>query len=76
MDSGSKSITAQHLVDLLQLAFDEGELDQASLRTALPTYVVEAIDYATGGPILAQTPEPPDLATTADAQAAGVEEPA
>jgi len=74
VDSGSKSITAQHLVDLLQLAFDEGELDQASLRTALPTYVVEAIDYATSGPILAQTPEPPDLATTADAQAAGVEE--
>ncbi|KPZ27233.1 ATP-dependent nuclease [Pseudomonas coronafaciens] len=76
VDSGSKSITAQHLVDLLLLAFDEGELDQASLRTALPTYVVEAIDYATGGSILAQTPESPAPATTADAQAAGVEEPA
>ncbi|PYC04712.1 ATP-dependent endonuclease [Pseudomonas protegens] len=75
VDSGSKSITAQRLVDLLQLAFDEGELDQASLRTALPTYVVEAIHYATGGPILAQTPESPAApATTADAQAAGVEE--
>ncbi|MCO7611464.1 AAA family ATPase [Pseudomonas chlororaphis] len=77
VDSGSKSITAQRLVDLLQLAFDEGELDQASLRTALPTYVVEAIHYATGGPILAKTPESPAApATTADAQAAGVEEPA
>ncbi len=77
VDSGSKSITAQHLVDLLQLAVYEGELDQASLRTALPTYVVEAIDYATGGPLLAQSPESPAApATTADAQAAGVEEPA
>jgi putative ATP-dependent endonuclease of OLD family len=77
VDSGSKSITAQHLVDLLQMAFDEGDLDQANLRTALPTYVVDAINYATGGQILAQTPEPPAVpATTADAQAAGVEEPA
>jgi putative ATP-dependent endonuclease of OLD family len=77
VDSGSKSITAQHLVDLLQLAVYEGELDQASLRTALPSYVVEAIDYATGGPLLAQSPESPAApATTADAQAAGVEEPA
>lgn len=77
VDSCSKSITAQHLVDLLQLAFDEGELDQASLRTSLPTYVIEAIDYATGGSILAQIPESPAApTTTADAQAAGAEEPA
>lgn len=75
VDSGSKSITAQHLVDLLQAAFDEGELDQASLYAALPRYVVEAIEYATGGPILFQTPEPVDEpTTTAPPQAAEVGE--
>lgn len=58
VDSGSKSITAQHLVDLLQEAFDEGELDQASLRSALPKYVVEAIEFATGTPVLSQAPKP------------------
>ncbi|WP_207239203.1 ATP-dependent endonuclease [Pseudomonas sp. GW456-L15] len=77
VDSSSKSITAQHLVDLLQTAFDEGELDQARLRAALPPYVVEAIEYATAGPTLARTPESPaDPATMADAKAAWVEEPA
>ncbi|WP_200625890.1 ATP-dependent nuclease [Pseudomonas sp. LAM2023] len=59
VDSGSKSITAQHLVDLLQSAFDEGELDQASLRAALPPYVVEAIEYATRGQIMPSAPEQP-----------------
>lgn len=59
VDSGSKSITAQHLVDLLQSAFDEGELDQASLRAALPSYVVEAIEYATRGLIMPSAPEQP-----------------
>ena len=71
VDSGSKSITAQHLVDLLETAFDEGELDQASLRAALPTYVVEAIEFATGSPILSQALEPSaEPATTAPPQAA------
>ncbi|MBJ2281151.1 AAA family ATPase [Pseudomonas sp. MF6767] len=59
IDSGSKSITAQHLVDLLEAAFEEGELDQGRLRAALPPYVVEAIEYATGGPIPDLTPQPP-----------------
>lgn len=59
VDSGSKSITAQHLVDLLQSAFDEGELDQASLRAALPSYVVEAIEYTTRGLIMPSAPEQP-----------------
>ncbi|MFJ4391069.1 ATP-dependent nuclease [Pseudomonas soli] len=59
IDSGSKSITAQHLVDLLEAAFEEGELDQASLRAALPPYVVAAIEYTTGGSIPNLTPESP-----------------
>lgn len=59
IDSGSKSITAQHLVDLLEAAFEKGEFDQASLRAALPPYVVAAIEYATGGPIPNLTPQPP-----------------
>ncbi|EKT4505754.1 AAA family ATPase [Pseudomonas putida] len=63
VDSGSKSITAQHLVDLLQSAFEAGELDQASLRAALPSYVVEAIEYATRALIMPSTPEQPTTNT-------------
>ncbi|WP_321860553.1 ATP-dependent nuclease [Pseudomonas paraveronii] len=75
VDSCSKPIAAQHLVDLLQMAFDQGELDQASLRAALPAYLVEAIEYATGGPIPAPTPKPPaDPATMAPAEPAGAGE--
>lgn len=71
VDSGSKSIAAQHLVDLLETAFDEGEFDRASLRASLPAYLIEAIEFATGVTSLAPAPErPTEPATTAPPEAA------
>ncbi|MGF6127851.1 putative ATP-dependent endonuclease of OLD family [Pseudomonas frederiksbergensis] len=51
----SKAIAAQHLIDLLELEFDNGTIDATKLRGLLPTYVIHAIEYATGGASLPVT---------------------
>lgn len=51
----SKAIAAQHLIDLIDQRFDAGTLDASGLRSLLPTYVVHAIEYATGGSALPAT---------------------
>lgn len=45
----SKSIAAQHLVDLIDGRFVAGTLDVTGLRGLLPKYVIHAIEYATCG---------------------------
>ncbi|WP_122669945.1 ATP-dependent nuclease [Pseudomonas viridiflava] len=45
----SKAIAAQHLIDLIDERFKKGTLDATALRGLLPTYVVNAIEYATRG---------------------------
>ncbi|MDY1461550.1 AAA family ATPase [Pseudomonas aeruginosa] len=44
----SKAIAAQHLIDLIDQRFEDHSLDATTLRGVLPSYVVRAIDYATG----------------------------
>lgn len=48
-DRASKSIAAQHLVDLIDERFSAKTLDVIGLRGLLPTYVLHAIEYATRG---------------------------
>lgn len=54
----SKAIAAQHLIDLIDQRFDNKTLDASTLRGLLPTYVVHAIEYATGGAALTTTSSP------------------
>lgn len=54
----SKAIAAQHLIDFIDQGFENGSLNATKLRGFLPTYVVHAIEYATGGAALATTPSP------------------
>lgn len=51
----SKAIAAQHLIDLIDERFADRSLDATKLRGMLPTYVVQAVDYATGGAVLTAT---------------------
>lgn len=51
----SKAIAAQHLIDLIDERFDDHTLDATTLRVVLPTYVVNAIEYATRGSALGST---------------------
>lgn len=51
----SKAIAAQHFIDLIDQRFEERSLDATTLRGLLPTYVVHAIEYATGGAALSTT---------------------
>lgn len=51
----SKAIAAQHLIDLIDQRFEDRSLDAETLRGMLPTYVVHAIGYATGGAALTTT---------------------
>ena len=51
----SKAIAAQHLIDLIDQRFEDHSLDATTLRGVLPTYVVRAIEYATGGAALTTT---------------------
>ena len=51
----SKAIAAQHLIDFIDLRFENGSLDATVLRGLLPTYIVHAIEYATGGAALTTT---------------------
>ena len=54
----SKAIAAQHLIDLIDQRFENKTLDATTLRGLLPTYVVHAIEYATGGAALTTTSSP------------------
>ena len=45
----SKSIAAQHLIDLIDERFIAGTLSVTDLRGLLPKYVIHAIEYATCG---------------------------
>jgi putative ATP-dependent endonuclease of OLD family len=47
-DGASKPIAAQYLAERFLIQFEAGTLTTASLRSALPKYIVDAIDYATG----------------------------
>lgn len=51
----SKAIAAQHLIDFIDLRFDDKSLDASKLRGLLPTYVVHAIEYATQGSNVSST---------------------
>ena len=53
LERASKPITAQYLADILQARFDRGALNVAQLRSALPKYIVDAIDYVTKVPATA-----------------------
>jgi hypothetical protein len=44
----SKAIAAQYLSDRLQVKYDKEELTAEKLRSSLPKYLVQAIDYVTG----------------------------
>jgi putative ATP-dependent endonuclease of OLD family len=46
-DDVSKAIAAQYLANRLQSKHKKGELTSADLRTHLPKYLIEAIDYVT-----------------------------
>lgn len=54
----SKAIAAQYLIDFIDQGFEKGSMDATTLRGKLPTYVVHAIEYATGGSALATTSSP------------------
>ncbi|WP_256585092.1 ATP-dependent endonuclease [Pseudomonas sp. Irchel s3b2] len=62
----SKSIAAQHLIDLIDERFVAGTLDVTGLRGLLPKYVIHAIEYATRGSAI------PAAASTASAIIASV----
>ena len=44
----SKAITAQYLAEILSAEFPSGALNASLLRSRLPKYIVDAIDYVTG----------------------------
>lgn len=44
----SKATAAQYLASLLQAKHSRGLIDAVSLRSKLPSYLIEAIDYVTG----------------------------
>jgi len=46
----SKPITAQYLAERLQTRHSEGKLTATQLRSRLPKYLLQAIEYVTGGP--------------------------
>jgi putative ATP-dependent endonuclease of OLD family len=62
----SKSIAAQHLIDLIEQRFVDRTLDVTTLRGVLPEYVIHAIEYATSGSAI------PAAASTVSAILAGV----
>jgi putative ATP-dependent endonuclease of OLD family len=51
----SKSIAAQHLIDLIEEQIADGKLDATKLRAQLPNYIILAIEYATSGSALSTT---------------------
>ena len=61
----SKAVAAQHLAELLVEDFDKGKLDAATLRTKLPTYLLQAIQQVTAQPPQS-VPAPAADATPAD----------
>jgi len=46
----SKPITAQYLAERLQTRYNEGRLTATQLHSRLPKYLLQAIEYVTGGP--------------------------
>lgn len=67
----SKAIAAQHLIDFIDQRFENRSLDATTLRGLLPTYVVHAIEYATGGAALTTTsPTHPVMVSAAPAGSA------
>lgn len=62
----SKSIAAQHVIDLIEQRFVDRTLDVTTLRGVLPEYVIHAIEYATSGSAI------PAAASTVSAILAGV----
>jgi len=48
-DGVSKPIAAQYLAERLQEQFDSGTLTSEQLRDRLPSYLIHAIEYVTGG---------------------------
>ncbi len=60
----SKSIAAQYLADILQERFESDEINTAWLTERLPTYIKDAITYATT-PIVPAAEAPPTEATHA-----------
>ncbi len=48
-DRVSKPIAAQYLAEILQKQVDDGKLTSQQLRNRLPTYLLQAIEYVTGG---------------------------
>lgn len=48
-DSVSKPIAAQYLAEILQKQVDDDQLTSEQLRNRLPTYLLQAIEYVTGG---------------------------
>jgi len=53
LEHASKPVAAQYMADLLQARFAQGTLNTAQLRSALPKYIVDAIDYVTKAPATA-----------------------
>ena len=49
----SKAIAAQYLAERLQSQYAQGQLTSERLRSSLPAYLVAAIEYVTGGSIVA-----------------------
>jgi len=49
-DGVSKPIAAQYLAERLQTRHDKGELTADELCSLLPKYLLQAIEYVTGGP--------------------------
>ncbi|GMT40105.1 MAG: hypothetical protein IEMM0001_0840 [bacterium] len=47
--SVSKPIAAQYLAERLQKQYDKGKLTSEQLRNRLPKYLIQAIEYVTGG---------------------------
>lgn len=68
--SASKSIAAQHLIDLIDDHFKAETLDAAKLKDRLPSYLIDAIEYATS-----HLPLPkPDDGASAPTEATGAPE--
>jgi putative ATP-dependent endonuclease of OLD family len=69
----SKTITAQHLIDLIEERFEAKTLDAATLRGSLSKSVIHAIEYATSGsavPTTGSTVTPVAMGTVAGTSAA------
>lgn len=45
--AASKAVAAQHLAEVLADEFEKGLLDAAGLRTRLPSYLIQAVEYVT-----------------------------